>query len=232
MNVLAIDTSNETLGVAISKDKKIIAESITTVKKNHSVRAMPTIVQLLADCDIHPKQLDRIVVAKGPGSYTGVRIGMTIAKTMAWSLKIPIVAVSSLQVMAMNGHFFKGKLSPLLDARRGNVYTGLYSFNDRLYVEKEDQNVSLSKWLHELKEEQEERILFIGKDTVQFEDEIRSILGNKAFFTNEVLHNARPSSLLKVSELQEPGEVHSLTPNYIRLAEAEAKWLAENKMKS
>src|SRR5688572_16343086 len=131
MNVLAIDTSNQELGIAILGNDRIIGEYITNLKKNHSVRVMPAIDQLMKDCEMQPTDLDKIVVAKGPGSYTGVRIGVTIAKSLAWSLHIPLVGVSSLAILAAGaGRYFNGYVSPLFDARRNNVYTGLYRYRD------------------------------------------------------------------------------------------------------
>ena len=83
MTVLAVDTSNQALGVALLDEDKIIGEYITNMKKNHSIRIMPAIQMLMKDCERTPRDLSKIVVAKGPGSYTGLRIGVTIAKTMA-----------------------------------------------------------------------------------------------------------------------------------------------------
>ena len=108
MNVLAIDTSTNVLGVAVANEKGIVGEQITFTKRNHSVRAMPSIEAILKECGLKPKDLDKIVVAKGPGSYTGVRIGVTIAKTLAWSLGIPLSGVSSLEALALNERYFNG----------------------------------------------------------------------------------------------------------------------------
>ena len=108
MTILAIDTSNHTLGIALVRDDTVVGESITYLKKNHSVRAMPTVEALMKECGVAPNELSKIVVAKGPGSYTGVRIGVTIAKTLAWTLSIPITAVSSLETLAANGRYFDG----------------------------------------------------------------------------------------------------------------------------
>ena len=98
MKILAIDTSNDVLGVALLSEDKIIGEYITNLKRNQSVRVMPAIERLLADCGTKPSELDKIVVAEGPGSYTGIRTGVTVAKTMAWSLGVPLSGVSSLAV--------------------------------------------------------------------------------------------------------------------------------------
>src|SRR5690606_31260140 len=98
-------------------------EFTSNVPKTHSLRLMPAIVQLMNDLNMKPNDLDKIVVANGPGSYTGVRIGVTTAKTLAWSLNIPVVGVSSLEVLAYQGRFFNGFVSPFFDARRQTVFT-------------------------------------------------------------------------------------------------------------
>src|SRR5574342_1006942 len=130
MTVLAIDTSNYALGVALLEENQVLGEYITNLKKNHSVRIMPAIQTLMKDCERVPADLTKIVVAEGPGSYTGVRIGVTIAKTLAWTLNIPMSGVSSLEVAAASaGRYFDGYVSPFFDARRGQIYTGLYKYN-------------------------------------------------------------------------------------------------------
>src|SRR5699024_1076461 len=100
MNILAMDTSNQALGVAILKDEEIIGEMVTNIAKNHSVRLMPAIDQLMKEVNLSPDELDKIVVAKGPGSYTGARIGLPNAKPWPWPLSIRIPGVSSLEALA------------------------------------------------------------------------------------------------------------------------------------
>jgi tRNA threonylcarbamoyladenosine biosynthesis protein TsaB len=229
MKALAIDTTNNVLGIALVEEERVIGEYITNLKKNHSVRAMPAIERLLNDCDVSPKQLEKIVVATGPGSYTGVRIGVSIAKTMAWSLQIPIAGISSLEVLAANGRFFSGYISPIFDARRGQVYTGLYQYtNEGLVTIEEDQNILLVDWLSMLKEKNE-RVLFLGNDVDIHKESIDNILGADGEIAQAVLNNPRPSELGLVGLNREEQDVHSLVPNYIRLAEAEAKWLEQQK---
>ncbi|MCY7780979.1 tRNA (adenosine(37)-N6)-threonylcarbamoyltransferase complex dimerization subunit type 1 TsaB [Bacillus haynesii] len=229
MTILAIDTSNLTLGVALIKDGKMIAEHISHLKKNHSVRAMPAIDELLKECGLEPSDLTQIAVAKGPGSYTGVRIGVTIAKTLAWSLNIPIKTVSSLEVLAANGRFFQGLICPLFDARRGQVYTGLYQYRDgKLHGLEEDQNILLEDWLKKLKA-MDQQVLFIGSDTEIHQEMIEQILGEQAVIAGPALQIPRPSELALIGELKEDEPVHSIVPNYIRLAEAEAVWLEKQK---
>src|SRR5690606_20837175 len=108
MIYLGIDTSNSPLAIALAKEDTIIIEETTNLKINHSLTAMPAIEELMAKAKVTPAQLTHIAVAEGPGSYTGVRIGLTIAKTLAWSLKIPLHMVSSLKVLAANGQYFDG----------------------------------------------------------------------------------------------------------------------------
>ncbi|MED1578742.1 MULTISPECIES: tRNA (adenosine(37)-N6)-threonylcarbamoyltransferase complex dimerization subunit type 1 TsaB [Bacillus] len=229
MTILAIDTSNHTLGIALVRDLTVIGESITYLKKNHSVRAMPTVEALMKECGVAPSELSKIVVAKGPGSYTGVRIGVTIGKTLAWTLSIPISAVSSLEALAANGQYFDGYISPLFDARRGQVYTGLYTFEKGKIKEVEpDQNILLTDWLHELKKTGKS-VLFLGQDVHLHEESIRSILGETAVLAEGIFHNPRPSVLAFLGADRPAEDVHQLVPNYIRLAEAEVKWLEGQK---
>ncbi|MET3700118.1 tRNA threonylcarbamoyladenosine biosynthesis protein TsaB [Bacillus oleivorans] len=227
MNVLAIDTSNYALGIAIINDKKVIGEYITNMKKNHSIRVMPAIQRLLEDCDLSPMDLDKIVVAHGPGSYTGVRIGVTIAKTLAWTLKIPLVGVSSLEILAADHLFFPGIICPLFDARRSQVFTGIYRYEDgRLNLILGDQLLLLPDLLNELKK-RNECVLFVGNDVELHQERIVEELGEKANFAPFTHQNPRPSLLAKIG-LDQKGvtgdALHAFVPHYLRLAEAEAKW--------
>ncbi len=229
MKVLSIDTSNLVLGIALLDGEKVAGEYITNLNKNHSVRVMPAIEQLLAECGVKPSDLEKIIVAKGPGSYTGVRIGVTIAKTLAWSLNIPLVGVSSLEVLAANGRYFQGMISPIFDARRGQVYTGLYTYDiDTLISKEEDRIILLSDWLLHLKEHQYST-LFIGNDLHLHKEVIQKELGNFSSFAPITNHNPRPSELAVLGLTKEVEEVHTFVPNYIRMAEAEANWLASKK---
>lgn len=228
---LAIDTSTNVLGVAVASETKVIAELITNEKKNHSVRLMPAIDHLLKEVALTPKQLDRIIVAKGPGSYTGVRIGVSVAKALAWSLQIPLVGISSLEVLAYNGRYFPGVVSPLFDARRGQVYTGLYRFEHGVVQRvKEDQIIDAAEWANELKR-RNEPILFLGNDIEKHRETFETILQDYANFGDISQLNPRPGELAIAGLKREPEvHVHHFTPNYVQLAEAEKKWLTAQKM--
>ena len=216
MNILAIDTSNHVLGIAIVKDNKPIGEMKTNLAKNHSVRLMPAIDQLMRDVSITPDELDQIVVAKGPGSYTGVRIGLATAKSMAWALEIPVLGVSSLEVLAYQGRFFNGYICPFFDARRGLVYSAVYEWkNGQPEVVYKEENLLMADLLESLAKE-DKPVLFLSPDIDIYMEAINTQL-------------ADASHLVLAGTRKQAEPTHALTPNYLRLAEAEAKWLKQQK---
>lgn len=229
MNVLAIDTSNQIMGVAIVKDNSLIGEVVTNLVKNHSVRLMPAINQLMNDIAMTPGQLDEIVVAKGPGSFTGVRIGLATAKALAWSLGIPIKGVSSLETLAYQGRLFSSYICPFFDARRGMVYTGLYQWNDnKIKLVDQEVNLPMDEWLDHLAIEKRQ-ILFLSQDIDMYRSVIRDILGDLAVIPDPTFHVAKPSHLALAGKYKNIDNTHTLTPNYLRLVEAEANWLKKQK---
>lgn len=230
MKILSIDTSNYALGIGLLDESQVLGEYISNIKKNHSVRVMPAIQTIMNECGVAPQDLTKIVVAKGPGSYTGVRIGVTIAKTLAWTLNIPITGVSSLEVLAASaGRYFNGYISPLFDARRGQIYTGLYQFKDgKLVTIEQDQLVLTADWAPKLNERDGE-VLFVGNDLPLHTQVIKEALGTKAVFAEVTEQNPRPAELALLGRDRLAEDPHLFVPNYIRLAEAEAKWLESQK---
>ncbi|MFB4168664.1 tRNA (adenosine(37)-N6)-threonylcarbamoyltransferase complex dimerization subunit type 1 TsaB [Virgibacillus sp. JSM 102003] len=229
MNILAMDTSNQVLGVALLNDNQLVGKVVTNIKRNHSVRLMPAIDQLMRDVNITPDQLDKIVVAKGPGSYTGVRIGLATAKSMAWALDIPVVGVSSLKVLAYQGRFFNSYVCPFFDARRGLVFTGLYRWNNsELELVDEEKNTLMENWLQELPTKNKE-VVFLSPDIELHQETIQKYMGERAVIPNSHDHMADPGHLALIGLNQGPDVTHTLIPNYLRLAEAEAKWISAQK---
>lgn len=227
MNVLAIDSSNLVMGVAITNENHVLGEMVTNLKKNHSIRLMPAIEQMFNDVDLTPQDIDRIAVAQGPGSYTGVRIGVSIAKSMAWALDADLVGVSSLEVVAQNGRFFDGIIVPFFDARRGRVYTGMYERYEGAVINREvDQVVPMDEWLNKL-HGLDKPVLFLSNDLNKHQESIQKKLGDKAVFGGATLDIPRPSELAQLALTRQPEETHSFTPTYIQMAEAEAKWKAQ-----
>lgn len=228
MRILAIDSSTKVMGVAVFEDGKLLCEYITNTKLNHAVRLMPAIEQALDEAGVKPADLDRIAVTQGPGSYTGVRIGVTIAKTMAWTLNKDLVGVSTLACMAQNGAFFPGLVAPFFDARRDRVYAGLYKGKTSV---DSDQIIAVDEWLEHL-QKQNESILFLGQDLNHFKGRIEEKLGSKAIFSPSSLNLPRPSELgLLGMELPPVDSIEHFVPEYLQMAEAEAKWQAAQKMK-
>lgn len=225
MNILAIDTSTYVLGIAILKNNQIIGEFSTNLPKNHSVRLMPAIDQLMHDVKMTPDELDKIIVAKGPGSYTGVRIGLTTAKTLAWALNIPIVGVSSLEALAYQGRFFNSYVNPFFDARRETVFTGLYKWKQDKFIQViEETNILMKDWLNLIKKYNEE-ILFLSPNIDIFSQMIIDEMDQLAIIPEKVYQVTKPSHLAIAGLTQSSDHTHTLVPNYLRLAEAEANWI-------
>ena len=127
MITLFIDTSTTTLTVALIKDDNVLEES-TVSSSEHSKHTMPEIEKLFKNNNIEPKSVNKIMVTNGPGSFTGIRIGVTIAKTYAWACNINIVPISTLKAYALSKTNFDYYI-PMIDARRNCVYAGVYDKN-------------------------------------------------------------------------------------------------------
>ncbi len=227
---LGIDTANAPLSVAIVKDGRVLAETVQNIKITHSVGAMPAVEELFAKANITPSQIDAVAVSEGPGSYTGVRIGVTIAKTLAWTLKKPLVGVSSLQALAANAKLFNGVICPLFDARRQHVYAAAYrgELLNEVIHDHHDHIDGLLETLQALNE----NVLFIGTDVEVFWERIKERLGDKAIRASYTLDLPRATELIALAEDRELPSieaVHHFVPQYRRIAEAEANWIKEQK---
>ncbi|WP_099221556.1 tRNA (adenosine(37)-N6)-threonylcarbamoyltransferase complex dimerization subunit type 1 TsaB [Listeria costaricensis] len=227
--ILGIDTSTDTMSIALYQEGTILGEYTTNLKKNHSVRLLPAIQTLLEECGATPRDLTKIAVSEGPGSYTGLRIGVTAAKTLAWDLDIPLVGISSLEVLAASGRYFNGKIVPLMDARRGNVYAGVYeTAASGLASVHADQHISLEELLAYL-EEKKQPVLFIGQLSAAFREQIIAALGERATLSEPPYAYARAGTLTWLAEQKAGVPVHTFVPTYLKLAEAESKWLEARK---
>ena len=230
MFVLAIDTSNTTLSVALVENNEILIEVVEATKNDHSKRLMPTIEALFKKVNRTPKELDLIAVAEGPGSYTGVRIGVTVAKTLAWTLNKPLVGVSSLEILARNIKE-DAYIIPLFDARRQTVFAGVY--------EGASSNVVISDGHYELQglldnlSKSEKKMCFLGNDVARYWDLIESVLGDKVIKVEDENLNMPHASVLANLALEKTpvDNIHHFTPKYHRLPEAEMNWMLEQKNK-
>lgn len=228
MKVLAIDTSNQAMSIAVLDGERMIGEITTTIKRNHSERLMPAIDELMNDIQWKPSELDRIVVAKGPGSYTGLRIGVTIAKTLAWTLGVELVGISSLKTLAGNCESSTHYLVPLFDARRKNIYTGLYQWQKGILVQIEpDTHISAELWAEHLSK-REGTFELIGEDRSLYMDTFEQHLTNRVFEAPLKDHLPKAGVLGLLGLKEESVDAHMFLPDYLKLAEAEENWRKEH----
>lgn len=221
MKLLAMDTSNQTLAVAVLEDEKVLAHFQLNRKMNHSLTLMPAIETVMEASGLTPTDLDRIVVAKGPGSYTGIRIAVTTAKTLAETLAIELTTVSSLAVIAGNNPTDKWVVS-LMDARRNNVYAGVYRWEKgQLISVIADQHIALSDLLDTIKEP----ALFVG-ETSKFSEQIEAALPHAELADSDAENLPSGIVLGRLGFRATPiSDIHGLVPEYLKRVEAEEKWL-------
>ena len=216
MKVLAFDTSSKVLSVALLEEENRLAELTLTIKKNHSITLMPTIEFLMASINWKPTDLDRIVVAEGPGSYTGLRIAVATAKTLAQTLKIDLVGVSSL--LALVPEEIEGLAIPVMDARRNHVYAGFYQEDQLVYPE---GHLSFEAVLERVKGA--EKVTFLG-EVEAFREQIQEALPSAQMV--ETLPDAVRIGRLGLTK--EAVSVHGFVPNYLKRVEAEENWLKDH----
>ena len=216
MKVLAFDTSSKALSVALLEEENLLAELTLTIKKNHSITLMPAIEFLMASIDWKPTDLDRIVVAEGPGSYTGLRIAVATAKTLAQTLKIDLVGVSSL--LALVPEEIEGLAIPVMDARRNHVYAGFYQEDQLVYPE---AHLSFEAVLERAKGAK--KVTFLG-EVEAFREQIQEALPHAQMV--ETLPDA--VRIGRIGLTKEAVSVHGFVPNYLKRVEAEENWLKDH----
>ncbi len=218
MKLLAFDTSSQALSVALTEDDTLLGKIDLNIKKNHSLTLMPAIDFLMTNAGLQPEDLDRIAVAQGPGSYTGLRIAVTTAKTLASTLNIDLVGVSSLAAIAANVDV-ASKVVPLIDARRQNVYAGIYE--NGLSVSQE-QHIELDTLMETLKTE--ETLTFTG-ELANFRELIAQTLPQAKFVENAERRLPNAYQIARLGAGYEPVNVDTFVPEYLKKVEAEEKWL-------
>lgn len=217
MNILAIDTSTMISTVTIASENEILGDFNVNQQKTHSESLVPMIETLLNLLGMEIKDIDEFVIAEGPGSFTGLRIGMTIAKTLAQVNDRKLVPISTLLALANNSSSDKLKV-PMLDARGNRVYGAVYDkeFNE---IIKEDLYTieDFSKLVNDLDEE----IELIGDISLKYED-----LFEKAKVLPINFRNTIGKSLIKLAlENKNDYDLYQLVPNYLRKSQAERELL-------
>jgi tRNA threonylcarbamoyl adenosine modification protein YeaZ len=202
MRILYIDTSSSYLYTAIVDNNKVLGEIKEEFGQSLSEVALPRIVSMFEDNKLNPKDIDKIIVVNGPGSFTGIRIGITIAKVYAWSLNIPITTIYSLEAMAISSDKETYHV-PLINARRGYVYTAIYDkdYNEVL----KPGHILLTDLQEKLKEISDYE--FISND--EFDD-----LKLESYSPNF-------EKIVEYFKDKEPINPHAVNPEYLKLTEAE-----------
>src|SRR3989339_1180270 len=134
MKILAIDTSGIIAAVAVLDESKLLAEYILNHKKTHSVKLMPMIKEIISNLDLTLSEIDVFAASNGPGSFTGLRIGITTIKSMAYALKKPVISVPTLDALANNINKTDNLICPIIDARNNQVFTALYEWKDKKLI--------------------------------------------------------------------------------------------------
>ena len=214
MKIAAFDTSSKALTLAILEDETLLAQMTLNIKKNHSITLMPAIDFLMNSLDMKPTDLDRIVVAQGPGSYTGLRMAVATAKTLAHTLKIELVGVSSLLVLVPEQ--VEGLVIPVMDARRNNVYAGFYQSGQAVRPE---AHLPLAEVL-EIAGVADQPVTFVG-ETAVFAEQIEAALPGVS-----VQPTLPDAAVIGRLGLDLPAQsIHDFVPNYLKRVEAEENWL-------
>lgn len=215
MLVLGIDTSTKVGSVALFDEKKgVVAEVIINTKSNHSDTIMNAIdyIMNLAECDVD--ELDKVAVTLGPGSFTGIRIGIAIAKALVFKKEIKIVAMNTLDLLSCETSY-EGKTLCLIDARKERVY---YAFYENMKKIGEYCDGELREVLEACKEEE---ILFTGDGSYIYKEIIEEIMGNKAKFINKARICPRAGILAEKAMLLEKVNAVLLEPYYHSKTQAE-----------
>ena len=226
VKILAIDTSNHPLTIALVEGGRLLATTTYNMVKNHSIYVMPTIDQLMKQVHWQPADLDRVVVAQGPGSYTGVRIAVTTAKVLADTIDCELVGVSSLAVLAANVPPISDQLVvPFFDARRGNVYAGGYQWQGGKLVEQfADTHVAMSQLVNQLAD-QEKSVVMVGQLTRKIKQHFDgNFPGNVQLLAPGYAVPAAYQLALLGQDQQPIENIDSFVPHYLLLTEAEVEW--------
>lgn len=229
MLVLGIDTATLVCSVGLSQKGKTVGEYTLNIKKTHSQRLLPLIHQLLEATGFQARDIQGIAVACGPGSFTGIRIGIATAKGLAQALEVPLVGIPTLDIIAAQFLHTDYLVCPILDARRQQVYTAFYRNCDHAPRRiSEYMALSLDSLAELLRPYPQQGFLFPGDALHFYEDILRERLGDRLLALPEPYRLNRGSLAAFLGHerlsLGADSELYSLTPLYVRQPEAELKW--------
>jgi len=225
MRILATDTSTKIGSVALVEDESLVAEYTLNVSETHSARLMPTIDRILEDAAVTIDEIDAVAVAIGPGSFTGLRIGLATFKGLALAAEKRLVAVPTLDALAFSIPFCEHMVCPILDARMGEVYAAFYRFKDGV-CEKLSADMVLP--VEEAFRDVSESVVILGDGIALYRDRIVALLKDRAMFAPQRLWAPRAVNVAVLAKYRldrgEADDVETLEPIYLRKSEAERKW--------
>lgn len=225
MKILAIDSSGLVATVAVLEDEELIAEYTINYKKTHSETLLPMLDEIKQMTELDLASIDAIAVAKGPGSFTGLRIGSATVKGLAYALNVPVVSVPTVDALSMNLWGSYRLICPIMDARREQVYTGLYEFvNDEHHVLMEQAAMGVSELCEKLNEIGR-AVILLGDGVPVYKEQIDSLLKVEHSYAPANMNRQHASALGVMAfeyvkkGLTETADEHK--PEYLRLSQAE-----------
>lgn len=228
MYVLGIEAATPVAAVAVVTADRTLAERMVNNRKTHSVNLLPMVKAVLEDAQLNLSDLGGIAVSSGPGSFTGLRIGMSTAKTLAHVLNIPIAGISTLEALASRFSSGDQLVCPILDARKNEVYTGLYRGGKCLHGPLALDMQGLSNLIIDYHED----VVMLGDGVLTYRDQLVKQLGSRVRFApvSSLLPGGSEVACLGYQHI-ESGNCSNpleLLPSYVRLSEAEVKWLQKH----
>ena len=238
MRVLAIDSSGLTATVGIVEDTQTIAEYTVNYKKTHSQTLLPMIDEMTRMVDLDLSTLDAIAVAGGPGSFTGLRIGSATAKGLGLALNKPIISVPTLEGIACNFYGTDAIICPMMDARRQQVYTGIYHFAggtefEELVAQEAGPVEDIIKKCNELGQKLGKPVIFLGDGVPVYKDIIEELCNAEYSYAPAHLSRQRAGAVaIRAMKLYEEGKAEPASdhaPIYLRKSQAERELEAKGK---
>ena len=230
MIILSIDSSTPVAGIAVSDGMQLLGEITLNTKNTHSEKLMPLVKHLLDELTLTVNDLDAIAVTQGPGSFTGLRIGMATAKGLAQGAGKKLIAVPTLDCLAQNLLHYPGIICPIMNAQKKQVYTAIYrSGRDKLERLSDYQAIAVEQLAAQLKELKED-IWFVGDGVAAFADVFQELLGDACRFADghNILPRAGALAMLAAERASEErfDDLYQAELIYIRKSEAEVQWEA------
>ncbi|GAB6086347.1 tRNA (adenosine(37)-N6)-threonylcarbamoyltransferase complex dimerization subunit type 1 TsaB [Alkaliphilus crotonatoxidans] len=233
MKILALDSSSIAASVAILEEERLLTEIVINHQRTHSEKLVPMIKAALEHCSLTPSDIDIFTSTLGPGSFTGLRIGLTTIKAMAQALDKPVVGISTLQALAYQFPFCSSMICPIIDAQRESVYTALYRRQEEGLVQLMEPRVIEIKELVEILKSYQEGVLFTGDAQAKFKGTLADSLGQAATFAPEPMSMIRAAMVGELARIRaKEGKLQTaseLLPIYMRKSQAEKQY--EEKMK-